>query len=363
MKRCLCIACFVVLGLTVAAAGCDGTDGRPGSGRFDGHPVLGPMVAGVISVLGRPDFRVGNRSLCRLGRGTPTDFSMEALFRRSNGTPRAWSVVFASAARSATLGELLGRRPLVLQAAIRSGYGDLYKLVRGYHCRSTSTCVGEFGPAQRAAAPDLQYAAHARDAALDLDAVLRRRMKPRSPFRTTKEPTRFNESSVRMGREPEGAGLDEIEAVYRQRLAELRRVATAITGSRETGLDAVQDAFARAIRQRHSFRGEGNLDAWLWRIVVNTARTTTARSSSDLPIDADLAARDGDGPATPDPYNVHTLVRQLPDRQRLALFLRYYADLDYATIAGALDIAAGTVGATLNQARESLRRALEEVRS
>jgi DNA-directed RNA polymerase specialized sigma24 family protein len=42
-------------------------------------------------------------------------------------------------------------------------------------------------------------------------------------------------------------------------------------------------------------------------------------------------------------------------RQRLALFLRYYADLDYASIAAALGVAEGTVGTTLNAAHAALR--------
>ena len=160
-----------------------------------------------------------------------------------------------------------------------------------------------------------------------------------------------------------GAELEEIEAVYRRRLAELRRVATAITGSREAGLDAVQDAFAEAIRQRGSFRGEGSLDAWLWRIVVNTARDYTLARTT-LPLDDDEGGSDV-GSATSDSVGVdlHALVSQLPERQRLTLFLRYYADLDYGTIAEALQISPGTVGATLNQAREGLRQLLNEVPS
>jgi len=43
------------------------------------------------------------------------------------------------------------------------------------------------------------------------------------------------------------------------------------------------------------------------------------------------------------------------------LFLAYYAELDYATIAETLGISTGTVGATLNQARTALRRQIEEV--
>jgi len=151
--------------------------------------------------------------------------------------------------------------------------------------------------------------------------------------------------------------------VYRRRLAELRRVATAITGSREAGLDAVQDAFAEAIRQRGSFRGEGSLDAWLWRIVVNTARDYTLTRST-LPLE-DGADGPGVGVAASESVgaDLHALVSQLPERQRLTLFLRYYADLDYGTIAEALQISPGTVGATLNQAREGLRQLVNEVPS
>jgi RNA polymerase sigma factor (sigma-70 family) len=51
----------------------------------------------------------------------------------------------------------------------------------------------------------------------------------------------------------------------------------------------------------------------------------------------------------------------LPERQRLALFLRYYADLDYRSIADVLGVEVGTVSATLSAAHSSLRRALSEV--
>lgn len=160
-----------------------------------------------------------------------------------------------------------------------------------------------------------------------------------------------------------GAGLDEIEAVYRTRLGELRRVATAITGSREAGCDAVQDAFALAVYRRDEFRGEGSLDGWLWRIVVHSARDVARRTRGGLatPPDALVA------PAVAEPVDlensVRRLVAELPERQRLVLFLRYYADLGYAAIAEALEVSPGTVGATLTQARENLRQLMTGVSS
>ena len=58
---------------------------------------------------------------------------------------------------------------------------------------------------------------------------------------------------------------------------------------------------------------------------------------------------------------VRAAVEQLPERQRLILFLRYYADLDYRSIGETLSISDGTVAATLNAAHARLRQLLMEV--
>jgi RNA polymerase sigma factor (sigma-70 family) len=62
-------------------------------------------------------------------------------------------------------------------------------------------------------------------------------------------------------------------------------------------------------------------------------------------------------------HEVTAALALLPERQRVVLFLRYYADLDYRTIGDTLGIATGTVAATLNAARTALRRRLEEVQA
>jgi RNA polymerase sigma factor (sigma-70 family) len=156
-------------------------------------------------------------------------------------------------------------------------------------------------------------------------------------------------------REATAAGL---EAVYRARASEFLRVATAIAGSREGGRDAVQEALTRAFARRTTFRGTGTVDAWLWKAVVNAARNVRDRSPRVVePAEADMAATDG---ADEQRDAVRAAVAALPERQRLALFLRYYADLDYAAIASALGVRRGTVSATLNHAHESLRAALGE---
>ncbi len=159
-----------------------------------------------------------------------------------------------------------------------------------------------------------------------------------------------------------GAELVDIESLYRARQAEFRRVARAILGDSEAARDAVQEAFAQAVRSRADFRGSGSLEGWLWRTVVNAARMHRRARDGRTPrqVDAFEPPHRNGHENEPD-ARIRAAVASLPERQRLVLFLRYYADLDYAAIADALEISAGTVAATLSSARVSLKRQLEEV--
>jgi RNA polymerase sigma-70 factor, ECF subfamily len=150
--------------------------------------------------------------------------------------------------------------------------------------------------------------------------------------------------------------MDELEELYRSRFDVFARVAASVTGDSDRARDAVQDAFATALRKRRSFRGEGPLEAWIWRIVLNAARSDARRS---------IPAVDYDEPASANGQperdaELRVALARLPERQRTAVFLRYYADLDYGAIAEALGISSGTVSATLNSAHAALRSRLEE---
>lgn len=156
-----------------------------------------------------------------------------------------------------------------------------------------------------------------------------------------------------------GASLDEIEALYRSRFSAFVRVAAAITGGADAAFEVVQDAFAAAIRKRKRFRHEAPLEAWVWRIVLNSARDRARSRSRPLVPSAEPAV-------SPNGHEsdaaIRALLVRLPERQREAIFLRYYADLDYASIARLLSIKEGTVAATLSAARAALRPSIQEVR-
>jgi RNA polymerase sigma factor (sigma-70 family) len=156
--------------------------------------------------------------------------------------------------------------------------------------------------------------------------------------------------------------LAAIEAVYRERFGSFVRLATAVTGDEQAALDAVHDGFVRAVRHRRKLRNRESAPGWVCRIVLNEARKRRTAEGRYVP----TPAEELDGAAATghrEPGSIAAAVAALPERQRTALFLRYYADLDYAGIAEALGIAVGTVSATLHAARTNLQRSLEEVKA
>ena len=152
------------------------------------------------------------------------------------------------------------------------------------------------------------------------------------------------------------AELAAIEALYRTSYARYRNALATVTGSYESARDAVQQAFAQAISERKTFRGDGSLAAWVWKIALRQA----------LALRGEFAEADLNGAFDPKLVEpayepaLATALRALPPRRRLIVFLRYFADLSYAEIAEVVGVSEGTVAATLAQARAGLRTALTE---
>ena len=147
-------------------------------------------------------------------------------------------------------------------------------------------------------------------------------------------------------------GLDsDLEALYRRRQGAFQVMLASVTGNVESARDVVQEAFAQALRDQDGFgsRGEGSLEAWVWRIAFRVA--IRSKGSRELAVQElpDVGLVDETG----DPV-LAAAVRALPRQRRTAIFLRYFADLSYADIGEVLGVAEGTVAATLSQAQKQL---------
>ena len=148
----------------------------------------------------------------------------------------------------------------------------------------------------------------------------------------------------------------QIEAAYRHRYVAFRNALATVTGDFDAAHDVVQEAFAEALRKRDNYRGDGPIEAWIWRIAL---RLAFARCDArDM-----LPLTDISEPTLPEPDLNPVLdqaLRHLPPKRRLIVFLRYFGDLSYAEISDVCGISEGTVAASLAQARNDLMVSLKQ---
>jgi RNA polymerase sigma-70 factor (ECF subfamily) len=141
---------------------------------------------------------------------------------------------------------------------------------------------------------------------------------------------------------------NDIEALYRADADRLWRAVYAFAGDAEIASDAVAEAYAQLLR-----RGAGVRDpaAWVWRVAFQISRGAL----KVRPLDDAVA------PPVVDHADVHTdhdllaAVRRLPDGQRAAVILFYYADLPIREIADRLGTNSLAVRANLSRGRRRLR--------
>jgi RNA polymerase sigma-70 factor (ECF subfamily) len=156
------------------------------------------------------------------------------------------------------------------------------------------------------------------------------------------------------------ASRQELETLYRDRYLGFRRALATTTGSYELAHDVVQEAFARALAQRKTYRGDGPLGAWVWGIALRVAREQQ-RGSTRSPLGEVVDGEVLDTRLAEPSYDheLRDVLRALPPRRRLIVFLRYFADMSYSEIAAICRISEGTVAASIAQSRAAIADELE----
>ena len=141
---------------------------------------------------------------------------------------------------------------------------------------------------------------------------------------------------------------------------------------REVAAEVSNRVFFKAYEHLASFDESRPLRAWLLRIAANEAlnelrsrRRDAAHTVGGAVAEIELEQISG----APDPSEVlsrrersvaiRDAVNRLPEPQRVAVVLRYFAELPYSDIAELTQQSVNNVGVTLLRARERLRRDLE----
>jgi RNA polymerase sigma-70 factor (sigma-E family) len=150
----------------------------------------------------------------------------------------------------------------------------------------------------------------------------------------------------------------EFDDYVRLRGAALVRLGRLLVGDRQLGEDLAQDVLARAFARWDRIAKLDAPEAYLRRMLINAAISRSRRAASrEIAIAAapDLPARGDLGSDAAERDAMWRLVRSLPPKQRAAVVLRFYEDLDDASIALLLNCSAVTVRTQITRALATLR--------
>jgi RNA polymerase sigma-70 factor, ECF subfamily len=132
-----------------------------------------------------------------------------------------------------------------------------------------------------------------------------------------------------------------------------------VCGSRPAAEDAVQEALLRAWQRSEQGEEIESLNAWVTTVALNQARSGLRRVLAERRARSRLGHA-GIGPTpTGERIDVERALSTLPRRQREAVVLRYYLQLDTREVAAALRVNEGTVKSTLFRARAALAELLD----
>jgi RNA polymerase sigma-70 factor, ECF subfamily len=133
------------------------------------------------------------------------------------------------------------------------------------------------------------------------------------------------------------------------------------TGDRERATDAAQEAFIKAYARWSKIRTYDSPAAWVRRVAINASRDS--KRSEVRRRRREQATTNGDESVHTDLYGsestAHSLLDELPRRQREAAMLYYVDDRSVTEIAQILKLNEGTVKYHLSQARERLRDVMQ----
>lgn len=159
---------------------------------------------------------------------------------------------------------------------------------------------------------------------------------------------------------------DAFELIIRASSRNLFAIAYGVLQDRAEAEDVVQDAFVKAWRSRWRVRDPEKFPAWLATIARHRARDV-ARSRRAEPLGDQLD--DAADPATGDDNEkthtievngqVHAALAALPETHRVAVTLRYFDALDYATIEQTLGLTNGALRGILGRALQTVRKRLQ----
>ncbi len=156
--------------------------------------------------------------------------------------------------------------------------------------------------------------------------------------------------------------------IYRRYAQAIYRFCRRVLPAREDAEDATSEIFMKVQRKLGTYDSSRPFLAWLYKVASNhcwdTLRRRHIRQDRETG-DLEKLPLEHPGPSQLDwmeaehaGKEVRAALARLPDRARMALVLRYFAEMSYEEIAETLGVRRQFVGVLLLRARHQLRDAL-----
>jgi RNA polymerase sigma-70 factor (ECF subfamily) len=179
------------------------------------------------------------------------------------------------------------------------------------------------------------------------------------------EETQELEGLIAAAREGDREAFDEL---VRRTYVDTYTLAVRLTANEEDAADVVQEAYLRAWKGIHRFRGDARFSTWLYRITANVAYTLVQkrRRHRAEPLDTvdepvEWAAEFQPEPAAESAAlfaRLSDAVAELPPKLRSVVVLKDVYGLPHEEIAEELGISIAAAKVRLHRARKKLRDAL-----
>lgn len=155
-----------------------------------------------------------------------------------------------------------------------------------------------------------------------------------------------------------------VEQLYATHYRQLVRLSVLLVRDQETAEEVVQDSFVAMHRRWQTLRAPEKGLAYLRQTVVNRSRSVLrhrgVQGRYTPPRPADEPGADETALTRERRREVLDALQQISHRQREVLALRYYLDLDEASIAEYLGISRGAVKSHASRGAAALRAVLKE---
>jgi RNA polymerase sigma-70 factor, ECF subfamily len=160
---------------------------------------------------------------------------------------------------------------------------------------------------------------------------------------------------------------DAFDLLVERHRRQVYQVCYRFVNNHEDASDLAQDAFLRAYRALHTFKGNSAFSTWLYRVAINVClNRVSAKQPAVEPIDQreheDVRGElpDREVLRQEQAAAVRAAIRRLPKKQRATMILRMYHELPHEQIAAILGSSVGAVKANFFHALANLKKLLQE---